>query len=120
VHLPFDAVVADLPVAARGAKALASPHTPWRLLAHMRIAQWDILEFCTNPKRVSPNFSDGYWAKSDAPAIAGRRRGSWRKVRMSLTLTRAEFGSPEFPMRQSRSQALRPRSSLRRRHERPC
>jgi len=46
------------------------PHTPWRLLEHLRIAQWDILEFSRNPKHVSPSFPDGYWPRSDAPPDA--------------------------------------------------
>jgi hypothetical protein len=66
-HLDFDSAIADLPVALRGAKPAGVPHTPWRLLEHMRIAQWDILEFSRNPKHVSPKFPDGYWPKGDAP-----------------------------------------------------
>jgi hypothetical protein len=34
----------------------------------MRIAQWDILEFCRDPKHVSPPFPDGYWPRTDGPA----------------------------------------------------
>ncbi|HTU20895.1 MAG TPA: DinB family protein [Gemmataceae bacterium] len=66
-HLDFDKAIADLPSALRGAKAAGSPHTPWRILEHMRIAQWDILEFSRNPKHVSPEFPDGYWPQGDAP-----------------------------------------------------
>ena len=36
----------------------------------MRIAQWDILEFCRNPKHVSPSFPEGYWPNGDAPPDA--------------------------------------------------
>jgi hypothetical protein len=68
-HLDFNAAVADLPPEARGARTPGSPHTPWRLLEHMRIAQWDILEFCKNPKHISPAFPDGYWPKSEAPPV---------------------------------------------------
>ena len=66
-HLDFEATVADLPAELRGARAAGAPHTPWRLVEHMRIAQWDILEFSRNPKHVSPSFPDGYWPKGDAP-----------------------------------------------------
>jgi hypothetical protein len=66
-HLDFEAAIADLPVHLRGAKADGVPHTPWRLLEHMRIAQWDILEFSRNPRHVSPKFPNGYWPKGDAP-----------------------------------------------------
>jgi putative membrane-bound dehydrogenase-like protein len=66
-HLHFDAAIADLPFALRGARPPGIPHTPWRLLEHMRIAQWDILEFSRNPKHVSPAFPAGYWPEGDAP-----------------------------------------------------
>ena len=70
-HLDFDKAVADLPPALRGAKPSGLPHSPWRLVEHMRIAQWDILEFCRNPQHVSPSFPEGYWPKTDAPSDAG-------------------------------------------------
>jgi hypothetical protein len=66
-HLDFDKAVAGLPVKLRGGKPAGQPHTPWRLVEHVRIAQWDILEFCRNPKHVSPKWPDGYWPEGDAP-----------------------------------------------------
>jgi hypothetical protein len=66
-HLNFDAAVADLPATLRGVKPPGLPHSAWRLLEHMRIAQWDILEFSRNPKHVSPKFPDGYWPTGDGP-----------------------------------------------------
>jgi hypothetical protein len=59
--------LANLPAALRGAKPAGVPHTPWRLLEHMRIAQWDILEFSRNPTHISPKFPEGYWPENDAP-----------------------------------------------------
>jgi uncharacterized damage-inducible protein DinB len=70
-HLSFDQAVADLPPELRGAKPAGVQHTPWRLLEHMRIAQWDILEFSRNPRHVSPSFPDGYWPAGDAPPDPG-------------------------------------------------
>jgi DinB superfamily len=66
-HLDFDAAIADLPRAMRGAKLPPVPHTPWRIIEHIRIAQWDILEFSRNPKHVSPKFPEGYWPPGDEP-----------------------------------------------------
>ena len=66
-HLTFDQAIADLPAERRGAKPPGVPHTPWRLLEHLRIAQWDILEFTRNPRHVSPPFPKGYWPAGDAP-----------------------------------------------------
>ena len=66
-HLNFEKAVAGLSAKLRGAKPAGMPHTPWRLVEHMRICQWDILEFSRNPKHVSPGFPEGYWPKGDAP-----------------------------------------------------
>jgi hypothetical protein len=37
------------------------------LLEHLRLAQWDILEFCRNSRHKSPDWPNGYWPKTDAP-----------------------------------------------------
>jgi hypothetical protein len=66
-HVDFERANADLPTDLRGAKIEGVPHTPWHLLEHMRIAQWDILEFSRNPKHVSPEFPDGYWPNTEGP-----------------------------------------------------
>jgi uncharacterized damage-inducible protein DinB len=66
-HLDFDKAITGLPAKLRGAKAPGVPHTPWRLLEHLRIAQQDILEFTRNPRHVSPPWPEGYWPAGDAP-----------------------------------------------------
>ena len=66
-HIDFDSAVKDFPIEARGWKPAGAPHTAWQLLEHMRIAQWDILEFSRNPKHQSPEWPEGYWPKTDAP-----------------------------------------------------
>ena len=60
-HADFDSATGDWPVQLAGAKVANFPHTAWMLLEHMRIAQWDILEFSRNPKHVSPKWPQGYW-----------------------------------------------------------
>lgn len=66
-HLRLDKALADLPPELRGAKATGLPHTLWQLLEHLRIAQWDILEFSRDEKHVSPDWPAGYWPKTEAP-----------------------------------------------------
>lgn len=66
-HLGFEQAIVGLPEELRGEKINGVPHTPWRLLEHMRICQWDILEFSRNSNHVSPEFPDGYWPEGDAP-----------------------------------------------------
>ncbi len=66
-HIDFGTTLANLPQEFQGKKPEGAPHTPWQLLEHMRIAQWDILEFSRDPKHVSPKFPEGYWPESEAP-----------------------------------------------------
>ena len=66
-HLDFDRATAGLPPELRGVRPAGLPHSPWRLLEHLRIAQWDILQFCKDGRHVSPPFPDGYWPEGDAP-----------------------------------------------------
>lgn len=65
-HISFDDFVVDFPVDACGRKIEGLPYTAWQVLEHMRIAQWDILEFSRDAAHVSPKFPKGYWPKPDA------------------------------------------------------
>ena len=66
-HVEFDRAVKDWPANLQGKKPEGAAHSPWEVLEHMRIAQWDILEFTRNAKHVSPEFPAGYWPKTQAP-----------------------------------------------------
>ncbi|MGO9368097.1 MAG: DinB family protein, partial [Terriglobales bacterium] len=80
-HADFDAAMGDWPVQLAGVKVANFPHTAWMLLEHMRLAQWDILEFSRNPKHVSPEFPAGYWPETDAPPDDKSWQKSIRKFR---------------------------------------
>lgn len=68
-HVKFEDAIEDFPQALRGQKAANLPHSGWMLLEHLRIAQWDILEFSRDRKHKSPDWPKGYWpATSDAPS----------------------------------------------------
>ena len=69
-HVSFAEVVGDFPPKLRCARPAELPFTPWQLLEHMRIAQWDILEFSRNSQHISPEWPAGYWPESDAPPNA--------------------------------------------------
>ena len=66
-HATFDQAVKGLPAELRGKAPKGAEHTPWQLLEHLRIAQWDILEFSRNPKHESPKWPEGYWPQEKAP-----------------------------------------------------
>lgn len=83
-HLSFDKAVEWLPAKLRGAKPAGVPHTPWRLVEHMRIAQWDILDFCRNPRYKSLEFPKGYWPRGDAPSNTAAWNDSIKRFRNDL------------------------------------
>jgi hypothetical protein len=66
-HADFEAAVRDLPASLRGKRPQGAEHSPWEVLEHLRIAQWDILEFSRSAKHVSPEFPGGYWPNTPGP-----------------------------------------------------
>jgi uncharacterized damage-inducible protein DinB len=85
-HVHFDEVIAGFPAHLRNKKVYDLPYTAWQLLEHMRIAQWDILEFSRNPEHVSPNFPEGYWPSNEGDPD----EKAWNN---SVQVFRAELGA---------------------------
>ena len=73
-HVPFERAVADVPEDRRGVIPNGAEASLWQQLEHLRIAQWDILEFSRDSSHVSPDFPDGYWPASAAPP-----EGAWQR-----------------------------------------
>jgi hypothetical protein len=83
-HANFETAIKDLSADLRGTRPKGAEHSPWEILEHMRIAQWDILEFSRNSKHISPEFPAGYWPSSQAPP----NDKAWDK---SVNAFRADF-----------------------------
>lgn len=66
-HAGFDATVKDFPGNLRGERPNGLPHSAYQLVEHLRLAQWDIIEYALNPKHKSPEWPAGYWPKSPEP-----------------------------------------------------
>ena len=61
-HLSLENAVKGLPAEVRGRRPEGLPHSPWELLEHVRIAQHDLLDFCSNPDyRHELDWPDDYW-----------------------------------------------------------
>ena len=69
-HVSFDEAVADLPPSARGKAPKGSPHSPWQLVEHLRLAQADILEFCVRRRYQEKQWPRDYWPTTAAPPSA--------------------------------------------------
>jgi hypothetical protein len=67
-HTTFETAIKGLAPKLRGTKPANFPHSAWMIVEHLRIAQWDILEFSRNKKHESPAWPEGYWPESETPA----------------------------------------------------
>jgi len=94
-HAKFEDVIKNFPANLRGKKVENFPHTAWMLLEHMRIAQWDILEFSRNRKHVSPQWPEGHWPKTEAPPSAAAWTDSIQSFRKDLKAMEDLVSSPK-------------------------
>jgi DinB superfamily len=93
-HAKFEDVIDDFPAGLRGKKLENFPHTAWMLLEHLRIAQWDILEFSRNAKHKSPDWPSGYWPKEEAPQSADAWNESVRAFQGDLKAMQKLIADP--------------------------
>ena len=66
-HVNLEKAVEDFPPDLRGKKPEGASHSAWQLLEHIRLAQWDILDFIKNLDYEELNWPDDYWPKDPAP-----------------------------------------------------
>jgi hypothetical protein len=83
-HADFDTAIRNIPPRLRGKRPKGAAHSPWEILEHMRIAQWDILEFSRNASHESPEWPGGYWPSAAAPPDENAWEKSARAFRRDL------------------------------------
>ena len=94
-HATFDDVVADFPSKFRGEKPAGLPHSGWMLVEHLRITQWDILDFSRNPKYATIKWPDDYWPKSPAPPSEAAWNKSIKSFRDDLNAMKKLVNDPK-------------------------
>jgi DinB superfamily len=94
-HAQFDAVIKDMPENLRGVKPEGLQHSAWMLLDHLRLAQWDILEFSRNAKHESPKWPEGYWPKNEVPASTAAWNKSVQQFRKDLKTMQELVANPK-------------------------
>jgi hypothetical protein len=97
-HMPFDEAVAHFPPEAYNQTAPNMSYSPWQLLEHLRITQWDILEFVRNPAHVSPSWPIGYWPKPDETAGEPRWHQTIDEFRKDLKAIQALVANPKIDL----------------------
>ena len=86
-YATFDKIINDFPAKLRGVVPKGLPHSAWMLLEHLRLTQWDILDFSRNPKYATAKWPDDYWPKDPAPPSAA----AWGKSVRSFQTDLAEL-----------------------------
>ena len=83
-HVDFDSATKGLPAALRGKRPKGAPHSPWEIIEHVRIANWDILDFSLNKDYVALKWPDDYWPPTPKPPTASAWSKSVRAFRADL------------------------------------
>lgn len=84
-HMSFDDFVNSFPADLCNRQIEGLPYTPWQILEHMRLAQWDILEFSRDPDHLSPEFPKGYWPNPDDLGTPAEWQKTVDEFRQDLT-----------------------------------
>ncbi len=75
-HMTFDEMIADFPAGSMNTVFPNGSYTPWHLLEHLRLVQWDILDFMRNPA-----YREGEWPKDVWPAQDARAsEADWQQT----------------------------------------
>lgn len=64
-HMTFDHAIENFPMAHINTRLENVEYTFWHLLEHLRICQWDILDYCRNPDYHDLTFPDDLWRPRD-------------------------------------------------------
>lgn len=94
-HVDFDKAVADFPPELRGVRPKGAVHSAWETLEHLRIAQWDMLEFSRDAKHVSPAWPAGYWPETAEPPGAAAWDESVKAFHRDLAAMRKLVTDPK-------------------------
>jgi hypothetical protein len=79
-HISLHDALKGLPANHRGTKPQHMPYSIWQLVEHIRIAQWDMLQFSKDAEHKSPNWPEDYWPKENAPEDDTAWEGSLSQI----------------------------------------
>jgi hypothetical protein len=94
-HVDWKAAFKGIPPKLRGVRPDGMPYSAWELLEHMRIAQWDILEFSRDAKHVSPDWPAECWPETPAPPNANAWDKSLKLFERDLTAMNKLVANPK-------------------------
>lgn len=86
-HVGIKDATANIPFELLGERPYDLPYSIWQLVEHIRIAQWDMLEFSKDAHHQSPKWPDEYWPKNPAP----KDQQTWDKTLVQIDEDLKEF-----------------------------
>jgi hypothetical protein len=108
--MTFDQAVADFPEGMINTRPTNVEYTFWHLLEHIRISQWDILDFSRNPGYQEIEWPKDYWPAKDAQATATQWQETIRQIeqdtREMIQLVRDEATDLHTPFSWGQGQNL--------------
>ncbi|QNH63668.1 DinB family protein [Hymenobacter sediminicola] len=84
-HVPFEDACTDVPAELLNKQVPGLPYTIWQVAEHVRIAQWDIVEFCLHAHHESPKWPEGYWPAPHESASSARWQATLAHIRQDRT-----------------------------------
>ncbi|MDX1673057.1 MAG: DinB family protein [Balneolaceae bacterium] len=66
-HIDLQRAVKDIPFKDIGRRPQGLPYSVWEQVEHIRISQYDIVQFSLDPEYDSPSWPEGYWPANASP-----------------------------------------------------
>ena len=79
-HMTLDEAVAGYPAASMNTLFPNGDYSSWHLLEHIRLSQWDILDFIRNPEYQELEWPKDYWP----PQAAQASDADWKETLASF------------------------------------
>lgn len=86
-HVGIKDATANIPFELLGERPYDLAYSIWQLVEHIRIAQWDMLEFSKDAHHQSPKWPDEYWPMDPAP----KDQQTWDKTLVQIDEDLKEF-----------------------------
>ncbi len=94
-HMGLEDAVKNFPAKDFNTRPPNVEYTFWHLLEHLRITQWDILDYCRNPKYQTIEWPRDYWPAKDATTDAAGWQQTLDQFRADLAELVAIVKNPQ-------------------------
>ncbi len=94
-HAPYAEIVKDFPEKLMNEKPAGLPYSFWQMLEHLRITQFDMVDFIRNPNYKELEWPKDYWPADDEKATRKMWNESVRKFEEDLNALRKIVKDPK-------------------------